>query len=73
MTLEEAKSLKAGDMIHHVSKTNADGSPMRAKVTSIKTWKRKPNYIEVRVKRGMYEFATFHEYDLNEIEVGEGR
>lgn len=73
VTLEKAKSLKAGDMIHHVSKTNADGTPMRAKVTSIKTWKREPGCVEVRVKHGMYDYAKFSEQNLNEIEVGDGR
>ena len=34
---------------------NGDGSLMRYKVTSVKTWKRDTSKIRVRVKRGMYE------------------
>ena len=73
MTLDQAKALKSGDMIHHVSRKNADGSPMRAKVLSVKTWKTRPNAVLVSVKRGMYEYAKFAEYELNQIELGEGR
>ena len=73
MTLTEAKTLKSGDYIHHVIKKNADGTPMRAKVTSIKTWKRSPERIEVRCKHGLYDYATFNERELNQINIGDGR
>ena len=71
MTLSQAKALKPGCMVHHVSKKNADGSPMRARVTSVKTWKRSPDRIEVRVKHGLYDYATFSESELGQIEPGE--
>ena len=71
MTLTQAKHLKARDYIHHVSKQNADGTPMRARITSIKTWKRSPERIEVRCKHGMYDYATFSELDLDQIELGD--
>ena len=73
MNLQQAKSLKQGQMVYHVSKKNADGTPMRARVTSIKTWKSKKNIgrVEVRVKRGLYEYATFNENELEEISVNE--
>lgn len=71
MTLYEAKTLKSGDMIHHVSRKNRDGSPMRARVTSVKTWKTRPEAVEVHVKHGMYDYAVFSQYELNEIERGE--
>lgn len=70
MTIEEAKSLARGEYVHHVTKTNSDGSPMRARVTSIKTWKTRPNCVEVRVKHGLYEYATFSETELGQIEKG---
>ena len=72
MTLSQAKNLHANGYIHHVTKTNADGTPIRAKVTSVKTWKTRPNEVEIRVKRGMYEYATFSEIDLDQIEIGYG-
>lgn len=69
MNLQEAKQLKQGQLVYHVTKKNADGSPMRAKVTSIKTWKRSPERVEVRVKRGLYEYAIFNENELDQLTV----
>ena len=73
MTIETAKTLKPEDMIHHVTKKNADGSPMRAKVLSVKTWKTRPAEVLVSVKHGMYDYAKFAEYELDQIEPGDGR
>ena len=67
MNTQEAKQLKQGQWVYHVTKKNADGTPMRAKVTSIKTWKRSPERVEVRVKRGLYEYATFTENELDQL------
>jgi hypothetical protein len=60
-------------MIHHVTRKNADGSPMRAKVLSVKTWKTRPAKILVSVKRGLRDYAKFPEYELDQIELGDGR
>lgn len=73
MTLEKAKTLKAGEYIHHTSKKNADGTPMRARVTSIKTWKTRPSDVEVHVKHGMYDYAVFSQSELSEIDIGYGQ
>jgi hypothetical protein len=70
MNINEAKALKNGDMVHHVSRKNADGTPMRARVTSVKTWKTRPDDVEVHVKHGMYDYAVFSAYELHEIERG---
>jgi hypothetical protein len=71
MTIEEAKNLKSGDIIHHVSKKNADGTPMRAQVTSIKTWKTRPDDILVSVKHGLYDYAKFNQNQLDQIDIGD--
>jgi hypothetical protein len=42
MNLQEAGALKQGDYVHHVSKLNADKTPMRARITSVKKWKMEP-------------------------------
>ena len=75
MTLNEAKSLTNGTMVHHVIKKNVDGTPMRARVTGIKTWKskRNENRVEVHVKHGLYDYAIFYENELDELEIGDGR
>jgi hypothetical protein len=73
MNLQAAKALRKGDYVHHVTKKNADGTPMRAKVTSVKTWKTRPEKVEVHVKHGLYDYTWFSESELDQIEVGEGR
>lgn len=73
MNLQEAKQLKQGDYIHTPKKLNADGTPMRARVTSVKTWKRSPERVEVRYKRGLYEYGTINEREVDMIEKGDGR
>jgi len=67
ITLKEAKALKQGQTIYHAYKTNADGTAMRAKVTSVKTWKRDPERVEVRVKHGLRDFAKFDETELKQL------
>jgi len=67
MTLIDAKMLQKGDLVQHVSKKNADGTPMRAKVTLIKTWKTRPECIELHLKHGLYDYAVFGEYELDQL------
>jgi hypothetical protein len=56
MTLEEAKRLRHGQVVYHCFARNADGTPMRVRVTGqVKTWKRDPSKVRVPVKRGMYD------------------
>ena len=59
ITLEQAKGLKPGAVLNHHYVKNADGTPARYKVTSVKTWKRDPERVHVRVKRGLREFQLF--------------
>jgi hypothetical protein len=72
MTLTEAKALTSGDYIHHVSLKNADGTPMRARVTSVQTWVRQPDKVIIKFKRGLKEFGTFSERELDQINIGYG-
>ena len=79
ITLEQAKSLKYGDMLYHTSNTNADGSPQRWRVNGKpKTWKRNPEKVQVPLKYGLWSYAYLTERDLdlvslNEDEVEEDR
>lgn len=73
MNLTQAKQLRSGEMVHHVTKTNRDGTPMRARITSIKTWKTRPDEIRIRVKHGLYDYAEFNELELDQINPGDGR
>ena len=67
MTLEMAKNLKQGQEIYHTSRKNADGTPMRCKVTSIKTWVTRPEEVLVKFKRGLYEYGTIDQTELDNI------
>uniref|UniRef100_A0A6M3L671 Uncharacterized protein n=1 Tax=viral metagenome TaxID=1070528 RepID=A0A6M3L671_9ZZZZ len=59
MNIQEAKKLKSGSTVYHVTRKNADGTPMKARVTSVKTWKTRPNDVVVSVKHGLYEYIKF--------------
>lgn len=57
MTKREALSLTPGQWIHSKTLTNADGTPLRAKVNGqVKTWKTRPNDIIIPCKYGMYDY-----------------
>ena len=71
LTLDNAKRLAAGTIVYHTTKHNADGSAMRAKVTSVKTWKRSPGRVEIHVKHGLYDYAVFDENDLHLLTTDE--
>lgn len=61
------KVSEKGQEIYHVTKKNADGTPMRGKVTSVKIWKTKPDKVLVKFKRGLYEYGTIDETELHNI------
>lgn len=56
LSMEEIKSLHSGDSIHILDQNDRLA---QVKITSIKTWKRKPD-IEIHVKFGMYEYFTIN-------------
>jgi len=65
ITLEQAKALEPGDMLHHTIKTNADGTPMRWKVNGKpKTWMTKPQCVKVPVKHGLRDYDYLEEDSL---------
>jgi len=70
MTLDEAKRLQIGDIIHHTINKNADGTPHRYRVTGkVKTWKRDPSRVKVPVKYGLYSYDYITENCLDLAEV----
>jgi hypothetical protein len=68
LTLEQAKALKRGDILNVYELRgqdfirNADGTPARYKVTSVKTLKHSPGKIDVCVKWGIHAYFHLHEY-----------
>ena len=70
ITLEQAKQLNYGDMLHLDNYKNADGTPARLRVNGkVKTWKRDPKRIKVPVKHGLYNYGevTNGSYEGNSI------
>jgi hypothetical protein len=65
ITLEQAKNLRHGQILYHVTYRNADGSPQRWKVNgAVKTWKRTPEMVRVPVKNGIYSYGYVTEAEL---------
>ena len=70
ITLEQAKNLKYGDMLHHTTKTNADGTPQRWKVNGKpKVWKTRPAEVKVPIKHGLYSYDYITENDLHLVNM----
>lgn len=68
ITLEEAKELKHGDILYHTKNKNADGTPQRWKVNGrVKTWKTRPNQVQIPIKQGLYSFDHLTERDLHTV------
>jgi hypothetical protein len=70
ITLQQAKNLKPGDLLHHCKNKNADGTPQRWKVNGmVKTWKRSPERVRVPLKHGLYDYDYLTEADLNLVNL----
>ncbi len=56
MKLSEVKKLKHGQTCHHKKLKNADGTPLRGRVSGkVKTWKRDNKRVKVPMKHGLYD------------------
>ena len=70
ITIEQAKNLKHGEILHHVKNKNADGTPQRWRVSGKpKTWKRDLNRVKVPIKYGLYrnDYITEDVLDLVDL------
>ena len=64
MRLSEAKKLEYGMHVCHKQYRNADGTPQRFKVNGRpKTWKTRPDAVQVPLKRGLYEYLYMTQDD----------
>ena len=71
LTVEEAKCLNKGDKLNLISSgvefvRKRDGSRLTYKVTSVKTWKRQPDKVEVVVAYGFRGSAHLREYHFTQ-------
>lgn len=54
LTVAYLKAITVGTILVHATESNADGSPVRAKVNGKpKTWKREPDWVKVPMKYGL--------------------
>jgi hypothetical protein len=54
MTSEEAKALRLGTTLFHLTARNADGTALRARVNgAVKLWKRDPSRFSIPMKHGL--------------------
>jgi len=58
ITRKDVDLLSSGQILYCSRFHNADGTPYRYKITSIKLWKRTPEAFEIRLKRGIRTFET---------------
>ena len=70
ITLDQAKSLRHGDILHHVTNKNSDGTPQRWRVNgAVKTWKTRPNEVKIPVKYGMYSYDYVTHRELHLVDL----
>jgi len=70
MTLEEAKGLYPGQILHHAHNKNSDGTPQRWRVNGqVKTWKRDPSRVRVPLKHGIWAYGYLDETCLDLLEI----
>ncbi len=66
ISLEEAKRLRAGQTLYHVTARNADGTAQRWRVNGkVTVWKRSPGRVRVPVKHGLYSYDAITECELH--------
>lgn len=60
-----------GDPFFNRGGCNSNGSAMRFTVTSVKTWKTRPDEVEVRLKRGLRDYIRIREDKLYHFSLTE--
>jgi len=71
MTLNQAKLLNHGAVIHHNDYKNRDGSCQRWRVNGkVKTWKRDSSRVEVPIKYGLKIQSYLTELNVDEFHLG---
>lgn len=74
VSIQDAKNLRSGQTLHHKTLHNADGTPMRAKVSgTVKTWKTRPTEVKVPIKHGMYNHGYLTEKNASEWSLTPGK
>lgn len=61
-------NVKQYSVLYHKTLKNADRTPARYRVLSVKTWKKNPRIV-YSLKRGLYEYARVSDSDLSDFQV----
>lgn len=64
LTLAQAKALRNGTTLYSTRNVDSKGYPQEWRVTSIKTWKTRPNEILIGLKFGLYSHDSINENGL---------
>lgn len=66
LTLTQAKHLTRGTWLYSTNPSHyKHGIPARVRVTSVKTWKTRPDVVEVRIVHGLYDHGAFNQQQLD--------
>lgn len=72
LTKDQATQLKHGTILHHLTATNADGTPLRARINGrCKTWKTRPDEFRLPMKYGLKQCFYITEDNANEWELAQ--
>ncbi len=67
---ENVEGLSHGDILHHITEVNADGTPVRCRVNGrVKLWKTRPAEFRLPVKYGLKECFYITEGNCNEWQI----
>ena len=70
ITLEQAKGLRHGDVLHHNTNRNGDGTCQRWRVASkVKTWKNDASRVQISIKWGLKTWGLLTEKDLGIVHL----
>lgn len=71
ITLAQAKALRSGTTLYSTRSYNRQAQPHRVKVTSVKTWKTRPDAVLVKWKFGLYDYGSFDQSQLDHFALSE--
>lgn len=72
ITIDQAKALRVGDILYHVTYINHDKTPQRWRVSGkVKTWKRDVGRVQVPIKHGLYTCDYLTENNLHLMRLQE--
>jgi len=66
ITLEQAKALKLGMVLHDETSKNSDGTCQRWRVNGQpQVWKTRPDEVRIPVKHGLYDYGQIYASELH--------